>query len=42
MYKSIRVKKEQSEQFKVIAEERGMTIIGLVKYVLKALNEGRI
>jgi len=42
MYKSIRVKEEHSKQFKEIAEERGMTIIGLIKYVLKALKAGKI
>lgn len=42
MYKSIRVLEEQSKQFKIIAQDKGMTMIGLMKYVLKAFNEGKI
>ena len=42
MYKSIRVKEEHSKQFKEIAEERGMSMIGLMKKVLEALKEEKI
>ena len=42
MYKSIRVLEKQSKQFKAIAEDKGMTMIGLMKYVLKAFTEGKI
>lgn len=42
MYKSIRVLEEQSKQFKIIAQNRGMTMIGLMKYILRAFNKGEI
>jgi len=42
MYKSIRVLEEQSKQFKSAAEERGMTMIGLMKKVLEHLASEKL
>jgi hypothetical protein len=42
MNKHMKVRIEDHKDFKVIAAERGMTILGLFRYVVKALKENRI
>jgi len=42
MKKHIIVTEAEHSDLKKIAFDRGMTMVGLIRYVIKALREGRI
>jgi hypothetical protein len=42
LHANLRVYKETRDAIKIIAKERGMTIVGLMNLVVKSLKEGKI